>query len=94
MMDNEIKIDYIGGVCPIQAEGTINGEPFYFRSRHQHWSLCIGENASLGSYSKLNKYYKKAKWGEGLHSAGFMNIKDAKTIIKDTINDYLKSDRS
>lgn len=90
-MDNEIKIDYIGGVCPIQAEGTINGEQFYFRSRHQHWSLCIGKNPILGPHSKLNKYYKKEKWGEGLHSAGFMNIKDAKIIIKNTINDYLKS---
>lgn len=29
------------GNCPVQAEGTINGFPFYFRSRGGHWSLSI-----------------------------------------------------
>jgi hypothetical protein len=30
-----------GGKCPVQAEGKINGLPFYFRSRGGHWSLSI-----------------------------------------------------
>jgi hypothetical protein len=29
------------GLCPVQAEGTINGLPFYFRSRGASWSLSI-----------------------------------------------------
>ena len=29
------------GKCPVQAEGTINGYPFYFRSRHARWSIRI-----------------------------------------------------
>jgi len=29
------------GTCPVQAEGTINGYPFYFRSRHARWSLHV-----------------------------------------------------
>jgi hypothetical protein len=35
----------IGGKCPVQAEGTINGLPFYFRSRYGHWSLSISPRA-------------------------------------------------
>lgn len=30
-----------GGYCPVQAEGTVNGNPFYFRARHGDWSLHI-----------------------------------------------------
>lgn len=30
-----------GGLCPVQAEGKINGLPFYFRSRGGSWSLSI-----------------------------------------------------
>lgn len=29
------------GNCPVQSEGTINGLPFYFRSRGGHWRLSI-----------------------------------------------------
>lgn len=42
MAGPEIVIDMIGGNCPVQAEGTINGENFYFRARGAHWSLEIG----------------------------------------------------
>ena len=31
-----------GGKCPNQAEGTINGVPFYFRARHGEWQLHVG----------------------------------------------------
>jgi len=32
------------GTCPVQAEGTINGYPFYFRSRHARWSMRIASS--------------------------------------------------
>ena len=37
-----LKIDMLGGNCPVQAEGTIDGRPFYFRARGQSWSMGIG----------------------------------------------------
>lgn len=43
-----IVIESLGGNCPVQATGTIDGEPFYFRSRGEHWSIEIGPgNANL-----------------------------------------------
>lgn len=33
-------IDTIGGY-PCQAEGTMNGCPFYFRARHGEWTLDV-----------------------------------------------------
>ena len=29
------------GLCPVQAEGTIDGYPFYFRARGERWGLHI-----------------------------------------------------
>lgn len=31
----------IGGMCPTQAYGTMNGSPFYFRARHGVWTLDV-----------------------------------------------------
>lgn len=42
-----MKIEFTNGpcgTCPVQAEGTINGYPFYFRSRHARWSLHVALN--------------------------------------------------
>lgn len=29
------------GMMPNQAEGTIDGNPWYFRARHGSWDMCI-----------------------------------------------------
>jgi hypothetical protein len=39
--DNLI-FDRAGGACPVQAEGTYKGEPFYFRYRWGEASLGLG----------------------------------------------------
>lgn len=36
-----IKYSYFGGKCPVQAEGRVNGHPFYFRARGGYWALHI-----------------------------------------------------
>lgn len=30
------------GCVPFQAEGTLRGYTFYFRNRHEHWTLTVG----------------------------------------------------
>jgi hypothetical protein len=47
----KIVIDWLGGMCPVQAEGTIEGKPFYFRSRGAHWSLEVGEPSTRIFYA-------------------------------------------
>lgn len=43
MSDNPgLVIDYLGGKCPVQAEGTLDCVPFYFRSRGESWSFGVG----------------------------------------------------
>jgi hypothetical protein len=35
------------GACPVQAEGFIDGFPFYFRSRGETWSLSISTSCDV-----------------------------------------------
>lgn len=40
---NGLIVTSCGGMCPTQAEGTIHGNPFYFRARHGIWQLTVVE---------------------------------------------------
>ena len=37
-----VIIDGIGGYCPVQGSGLVDGSEFYFRSRGDSWSMSIG----------------------------------------------------
>jgi len=56
--DPTIEIDWLGGNCPGQAEGRINGAPFYFRARGASWSLECGDF----SYSEGYGVWPDAGW--------------------------------
>jgi len=42
LKDAAIELDFVAGNCPVQAEGMVDGERFYFRARGEHWALHIG----------------------------------------------------
>ena len=49
------------GNCPVQAEGRINGYPFYFRSRGGHWLLSIANtpDADPTRYANCRVYQEE-----------------------------------
>jgi len=48
---NTYTIDYIGGMAPTQAEGTLSdGRKFYFRARHGGWSLRVSTSPTNFDY--------------------------------------------
>jgi hypothetical protein len=73
----DIVYSYIGGNCPVQAEGTINGEEFYFRARGQRWSVGIGGKV----VSEPNWYYEEP-YGEVMYDAGWMTEEEARAFIE------------
>src|SRR5262245_31139700 len=81
----DLHIDCIGGNCPVQAEGTIGGEPFYFRARGTHWSIGIG-----GDVVGNPDWNREVPWGDGPFSAGWMPIEEAKRIIEQCAKDYME----
>jgi hypothetical protein len=74
---DEVVIEWIGGNCPVQAEGRIDGEPFYFRARGQCWSLSIGGPDTLDN----PQWHHEELWGEGPFSAGWIDEDEARRLI-------------
>lgn len=74
-----LVISNIGGNCPVQAEGTVDGVPFYFRARGQHWAIYIGSDAlSLGH---LAWHYTEPYQPENQFAAGWMEEDEARAFI-------------
>jgi len=84
MSDPAIEIDYIGGNCPVQAEGRIGNVPWYFRARGQSWSMGIGGEPICGPHVRFDGEY-----GDNPYAAGWMPQYVALEIIADCIRRYV-----
>lgn len=71
-----LEIDILGGNCPVQAEGLVDGKPFYFRARGCRWSMCIGGEPVSAPEWKMEEPY-----GEGPFDAGWMSEDEARGFI-------------
>ncbi len=60
-----VDLDWIGGKCPVQAEGNIDGQPLYFRSRGDEWEFWVGTPYSSDAFTIDGNY---GAWPE----AGYM----------------------
>lgn len=72
-----IVIAWLGGNCPVQAEGTINGQPFYFRARGEHWSMSIGGADVIDQ----PEWYHEESFGDGPYDASWMSEEEANKLI-------------
>ena len=87
-----IKIETIGGQCPVQAHGTVFGTAFYFRARGQAYSLAIGEvPVEIPEYRK--GWYVKKSWGEHKFDAGYMSVNLALLLIAKHTIDYINEQK-
>lgn len=78
-----LKIDWLGGNCPVQAEGHVDGKPFYFRARGDHWALNIG-----GADVVLNPDWRHEEdYGEW-PQAGWMTEDEARAFIAKAVALY------
>jgi hypothetical protein len=83
----ELKIDHIGGFCPVQAEGTIDGVPFFFRARGSHWSIGIGEDPVGIMLGNRDGWLKLADYGV-FPQAGYMSLEEATRIIEECAREF------
>lgn len=70
-------IHNIGGNCPVQAEGEIDGKPFYFRARGQRWSMGVG-----GEPAGSPEWEHREGWGDSPYAAGWMPEETAIAMIE------------
>jgi hypothetical protein len=43
----EVEYRFTCEAAPVQAEGVIDGRPFYFRARHEEWTFSVAEQPGL-----------------------------------------------
>lgn len=77
-----LVITYIGGNCPVQAEGTVDGKEFYFRARGEHWSLGIG-----GEPVAEPEWYYEESYGTW-PKAGWMTVEEAEAFLRAALARY------
>jgi hypothetical protein len=85
-LDGVLLIDQIGGNCPVQAEGTIDGVPFYFRARGEHWSIGVGGDDPVCA----PEWEREEEWGDGPFAAVWMPLDEARRIIERCAGEYRK----
>jgi hypothetical protein len=85
---SNLTIDQIGGNCPVQAEGSIAGQPFYFRARGEHWSIGIG-----GDVVGNPAWYYEEEYPGGPFAAGWMSEAEARKFIQEAADRYLSEGR-
>lgn len=71
-----VVVAFDGGQSPVQAHGTINGVPFYFRARYEHWSLGVG-GEPIGD----PHWWCGEQYGNAPFDAGYMPEEEARAFI-------------
>lgn len=80
----DLHIAWLGGNCPVQAEGTIGGLPFYFRARGEDWSFSVAKAADgdpVGVFMGEPGFYYEEEYPGGEFAAGWMEEDEARTFI-------------
>jgi len=69
------------GCCPVQAEGTIDGFPFYFRSRWDGWSLCVADKMGGDPLFDASWMHEEEYPGGGECGAGYATKEECVEFI-------------
>jgi hypothetical protein len=89
----EIIYTELGGACPVQAEGTINGHPFYFRYRGDEWSLTIAPIGGDPMNCNAADYYRERPNHTGEIFAGWMEDDEVREIIAACAREWMEGGR-
>ena len=73
-----LRIDTLGGQCPVQAEGFVGDAPFYFRARGSRWSMSIGGADVVGKPD----FHHEEPYGSGPFDAGHMSVDEARAFLE------------
>lgn len=78
-----LSVDYLGGNCPVQAEGVVDGRPFYFKARGRRWYLEVGGIAAAEPEWRYEEPY-----GTGPYDAGWMTEDEARAFLEKAVDLY------
>ncbi len=88
----------IGGWCPVQGFGLVDGHTWYFRARGSHWEMGIAgesgdgpefEDKAVGATLGDTGWFTQEPWGKW-PDAGYMPTKTAWGFIEQSIVKWRK----
>jgi len=85
----EPVIRWLGGNCPVQAEGTLDGKFMYFRARGEHWAFHVAPTEA-DLWTDLDWVYEEEYPG-GAFEAGWMTEDEARAFIAKGARLYAES---
>lgn len=88
----------IQGPAPVQAEGTVNGFPFYFRARHDQWTFSISEDPEIDpvdiqmdEQGRKHGFFAEGRvGGEWEYAASYLDDNSVRRIIERCASEYLQ----
>ena len=80
---DNLVFDRAGGACPVQAEGTYEGQPFYFRYRWGIASLGWG-----GDPISQPEYSLEISYGDGMQ--GFLTAGEFHHLFKKMLQSLIR----
>ena len=85
----------IEGSAPVQGYGDIDGNPFYFRARNEHWCFDLvkqGNDPVKGSACAMRDdtllFHRCDSYGEHAYAASWMEEAVAKGIVEKCLDEY------
>lgn len=79
----DLTID-VGGACPVQGEGTLDGFPIYFRARGEHWAFSIAQNRVHDpvnvSWDEVPGWWTECEYGDNF-AAGWMSGEHSRLCV-------------
>ena len=80
--------------APVQAEGTVAGHAFYFRSRHEEWSFAVALSPEIDPADVCfpdQGFYREAPYGATRSfAASYMPLEKARQIITDCATEFFR----
>jgi hypothetical protein len=87
MMNTEGLIPY--GNCPVQADGTVNGNPAYFHARGDGWSFAVSlpgvDPVDIDAATDAGAIYCRHGYWGAWPDAGWMTEAEAAALISDCV---------
>jgi hypothetical protein len=78
-------------VAPVQAEGTVGNQKFYFRSRWETWTFGVSSQRQPDPAlvdSSEDGFYLSGRYGSSRYEASYMPLPEAKAIIDRCLDEY------
>lgn len=84
----DVLIEMLGGNCPVQAEGSVDGIEWYFRARGESWSFQLGSKVPVDDPI----WYYEQDYGDQPFAAGWMSEAEAEEFILLAISKWRSGD--